>query len=92
MNDIKTAPIDAEAILATAEHFVCCHDSTKTFCGLITDTPLEGWADEVDCAACMVIHALEENTPIGEKTFCPVTGYCTHEAGECDCPYDDEEE
>lgn len=84
MNDIKTAPIDVDAIFVTVEHFVCCHDSTKTYCGLTTDQPFTGWDDEVDCAACMAVNTMTD------ATFCPIGAYCTHEAAECDCPYDDE--
>jgi len=86
MSDVKVKPIDADAILATVEHFVCCHDTTKTYCGLTIPADTAGWTNKVDCAACMAVDAMTD------ATFCPVGAYCTHEAAECDCPYDDEDD
>jgi hypothetical protein len=86
MTNVETQTIDVDAILEKAEHFVCCHDVTKTFCGLTIDDDFNGWVETVECAACMaIVTGLDEN-----NVFCPIGTYCAHVIGDCDCPLDED--
>lgn len=82
--DIQTK-IDVDSVLGQIEHFVCCHDTTKTYCGLTMPADCQGWTDKVDCAACMAIDAMDQ-----DAMFCPVEGVCSHALDLCPCPYDED--
>lgn len=85
--------IDVETYLQNVEHFVCCHDLTKTYCGISIPASDDGWSDTVECPVCMAVDALDalQHGDTG-KTFCPVDGVCSHAEGNCHCPPDDLEE
>jgi hypothetical protein len=81
--NVKEQLADPDLLLQDEEHFVCCHDETKTYCGAPTSEPMTGWADEVSCPACRAISILDE--AMG-GLFCPLSIPCTHALYQCSCP------
>lgn len=87
MNDTELRLTDPDQLLAEEEHWVCCHDESRTFCGLRTPEPCDGIADDVSCPACRATSVIDE---LMGGRYCPMGGVCTHALNLCACPPDPE--